>query len=163
MKNSWSRVASIIDPPNVSYRGIEATSSSIVETAAKRAGRIAGRTAASTSVLDFGGPSGSSLPSVLATGSALSTFQYTLSRADRLSLFRYFSRTDPFVGRAIELHSELPMSRISIGPPKGPVAKQNREINRIYENMSERLGLLQFLLEVSREYWLAGDTYIWHE
>lgn len=114
-------------------------------------------------VLDFGGPGGSSLPSVLATGSALSTFQYTLSRADRLALFRYFCRTDPFVGRAIELHSELPMSRLTVGPPKGPSPKQNREINRIYEGMCERLDLLTFLLEFAREYWLAGDVFIWHE
>lgn len=110
-----------------------------------------------------GMPAGPALPSVLATGSPLSVFQYTLSRADRLALYRYFSKVDPFVGRAIELHAELPLSRLSIGVPKGPNSLQNKEINRIYENMTERLALLQFLLDIAREYWMVGDVYIWHE
>jgi len=127
---------------------------------------IRGRTASSgaAGVLGLSGvPAGAALPSVLATGSPLSVFQYTLSRADRLALYRYFVDVDPFVGRAIELHSELPMSRITISPPKGPSATQNQEINSIYENLTERLGLLQFLLEVAREYWAVGSVYIWLE
>ncbi len=104
-----------------------------------------------------GGPG---LPSVLSAGSPLSTFQYTLNRTDRMAMYRYFSKSDPFVGRALELHSELPMSRLTIGPPKGPSPRQNREINRIYEAMGERLDLLPFLLEFSREYWLAGALQI---
>jgi hypothetical protein len=152
---AWSTVGKIEDRPSLS--GVTSVARKITATAQKMGGRTA------SSVLDFGGPSGSSLPSILATSSPLSTFQYQLSRADRLALYRYFQRTDPFVGRAIELHSELPMSRLSIGPPKGPNLRQNKLINRIYENMTERLGIMPFLLEVSREYWSAGDIYIWHE
>lgn len=110
-----------------------------------------------------GMPGGAGLPSALSVGSPLSVFQYTLSRADRIAMFRYFMRTDPFVGRAIELHSELPLSRLAIGPPKGPNSQQNREVTRIYENMVQRIGLLEFLLEMAREYWAVGDVYIWHE
>jgi hypothetical protein len=29
--------------------------------------------------------------------------------------------------------------------------------------MVDRLGLLPFLLDIAREYWLVGDVYIWHE
>lgn len=123
-------------------------------------GRVAFGGAGVSSMGGAGLPSGPGLPSVLATGSPLSVFQYTLSRADRLALYRYFARTDTYVGRAMELHSELPLSRLTIGPPKGPNVRQNREISRIYENMTERLGLLEFLLEVAREYWLVGDVYI---
>jgi intein/homing endonuclease len=322
----WKPVSLIAEGKGV------ATAQRIAKNLSVSARVASGRTAAAgaAGVLDFGGPGGSSLPSVLATGSPLSTFQYTLGRADRLSLFRYFAKcfvdpkvpvtladgsekslgeilpgdyvlnvlgkptqvlentqsyyegsvlylktkdreeigvtpehpflvlrkekvvvrqettsteeipewleakdikpgdyllcltskvnyrdipelppeihntllvevlssreesfkgqiynlatcginydertflvsglgthnTDPFVGRALELHSELPMSRLTIGPPKGPSPKQNREINRIYESMSERLDLLTFLLEFAREYWLAGDVYVWHE
>lgn len=133
---------------------------SVVKGSSRTAGSF-GSAMVSGGNIGFG--SFSALPSVLAQNSPLSVFQYTLSRADRLALYRYFARSDPFVGRAIELHAELPMSRITIGPPKGPSHKQNQEINRIYENLSERLGLLQFLLEVAREYWTVGDVYIWHE
>jgi hypothetical protein len=113
------------------------------------------------SVLDFGGPSGSSIPGVLATNSPISTFLYTISRADKLSLYRYWCDHDPMVGRAIELHSELPMSRVTIGPPKGTSPRQNRQIQRLYENMCERIDILGLLMDISREYWLAGDVYIW--
>lgn len=140
------------------------TASGIAAARAVASGRTASAGSSGIMSMGMGGvPSGAALPSVLATGSPLSVFQYTLSRADRLALYRYFSRTDPFVGRAIELHSELPLSRLSIGPPKGPSSRQNRQINRIYENMIERLGLLEFFLEIAREYWLVGDVYIWHE
>jgi hypothetical protein len=157
-KQTWTPVSTIAEG-----RGVNAAAAVARElTVSARVAASAGRQA-SAGVMDFGGSGGSSLPSVMATGSPLSTFQYTLSRADRLALFRYFSKTDPFVGRALELHSELPMSRLTIGPPKGPSPAQNREINRIYESMSERLDLLTFLLEFAREYWLTGDLYIWHE
>jgi intein/homing endonuclease len=125
--------------------------------------RIASRRQAAgvASVLDFGGPSGSAIPGILATNSPVAAFLYTISRADKLSLFRYWARHDAMVGRAIELHSELPMSRVTIGPPKGPSPRQNRQITRIYESMGERLDILGLMLEVSREYWLAGDVYLW--
>jgi len=126
------------------------------------AGREA--TFGSTAVLGLQGvPAGAALPSVLATGSPLSVFQYTLSRADRLALYRYFAENDPFVARAMELHTELPMSRITVSAPKGPSSRQNKETNRIYENVTERLGLLQLLLDIAREYWMIGSVYIWHE
>lgn len=129
---------------------------------ATAASRTASSGAAGVLGLD-GVPSGSGLPSVLATGSPLAVFQYTLSRADRLALYRYFVSVDPFVGRAIELHAELPMSRITISNPKGPSARQNKEINRIYESMTDRLGLLRLLLDIAREYWALGDVFIWFE
>jgi hypothetical protein len=158
-KQDWQPVAMISDR-SANKGGMETVARQLTSSAKLATSRTA---AGASSVLDFGGPGGSALPSVLATGSPLSTFQYTLSRADRLALYRYFSKTDPFVGRALELHSELPMSRLTIGPPKGPSPRQNKDINRIYESMCERLDLLSLLLEFSREYWLAGDVYLWLE
>jgi len=133
--------------------------------AMRNASSSGGRTASMGAMsMGIGGsPGGAGLPSSLASGSPLSVFQYSLSRPDRLAMFRYFARTDPFVARALELHSELPLSRLTIGPPRGPNSKQNKQINRLYESMSNRLGLLTFFLELAREYWLGGDVYIWHE
>jgi hypothetical protein len=156
-EDKWEPISVISDRP--ATRGtMEVFTRNLTETA-----RIASRRQAAgvASVLDFGGPSGSAIPGILATNSPVAAFLYTISRADKLSLFRYWARHDAMVGRAIELHSELPMSRITIGPPKGPSPRQNRQITRIYESMSERLDVLGLLLEVSREYWLAGDVYCW--
>lgn len=130
----------------------------------RASGQGGGRTASfgSASMLDFGvGSSG--LPSVLASNSPISTMLYTLSRADRLNLFRYWTKTDSFVARAIDLHTELPLSRMSIGSPKGPNHRQNREINRIYEHMTERVGLSELLLQMSREMFVTGEVYVWFD
>jgi intein/homing endonuclease len=62
---------------------------------------------------------------------------------------------DTMVGRAIDLHSELPMSRVTIGPPKGESPRQNREITRIYESMCDRMDLMSLLMDISREMWLC--------
>jgi hypothetical protein len=156
-RDDWKPISVIHDRP--ATRGtMEVFTRNLTDTA-----RIASRRQAAgvASVLDFGGPAGSAIPGILATNSPVAAFLYTISRADKLSLFRYWSRHDAMVGRAIELHSELPMSRITIGPPKGPSPRQNRQITRIYESMSERLDILGLMLEVSREYWLAGDVYCW--
>lgn len=157
------RVSSINDMGE--YRDY-AQAQQAMERGIRQAGGSRVATTGSTGVLSLGSagiPGGAALPSVLATGSPLSVFQYTLSRADRLAMFRYFRDSDPYVGRAIELHSELPLSRLSIGPPKGPSSKANREINRIYESFVERVDLFRFLLDVNRDYWSVGDVFIWVE
>jgi hypothetical protein len=147
-KGEWIPVTSIVDGKN---SRLAARDASLLDVS-KRIRTASGLGDVGT----FGGFSGGSgLPSVLAAGSPLSTFQYTLSRTDRLSMYRHFSKNNAFVGRALELHSELPMSRLTIGPPKGPSPQQNREINRIYESMGERIDILNLLLEFSREYWLC--------
>lgn len=126
--------------------------------------RTASYGAATVATLGSAGiPSGGSLPSVLAINSPLAVFLYTLSRADRINLYNYFHITDQFVGRAIELHAELPLSRLVISKPHGPSQSQNREIEVIYSEMCKRLNLLDTLLEIAREYWSIGDVFIWHQ
>src|SRR6516164_9332827 len=150
-RDDWKPISVIHDRP--ATRGTMEVFTRNLTDAARTASRR--QAAGVASVLDFGGPAGSAIPGILATNSPVAAFLYTISRADKLSLFRYWSRHDAMVGRAIELHSELPMSRITIGPPKGPSPRQNRQITRIYESMSERLDILGLMLEVSREYWMC--------
>src|SRR3954453_7894557 len=108
-KADWKTVALVADHPNRigSNPGV---SNQVTEFAREYASTKKRTAAGVSSVLDFGGPSGSSIPSVLAQNSAISSLLYTMSRADKLQLFRYFNRHDPMVGRAIDLHTELPMS-----------------------------------------------------
>jgi hypothetical protein len=159
-KQDWKTVAMVMDHPNRigSQPGI---SNQMTEYAREYASSKKRTAAGVSSILDFGGPSGSSIPSVLAQNSAISSLLYTMSRADKLQLFRYFTRHDPMVGRAIDLHTELPMSRVTIGPPKGPSPRQNKEITRIYESMCDDIDLMSLLLDIPREQWIVGDVYVW--
>jgi intein/homing endonuclease len=152
-KQDWKTISMIVEQPN-RVASHPAVSNQVTEYAREFANKR--RTAAGvSSILDFGGPSGSSIPSVLAQNSAISSLLYTMSRADKLQLFRYFQRHDPMVGRAIDLHTELPMSRVTIGPPKGPSPRQNKEITRIYETMCEDIDIFNLLLDIPREFWLC--------
>lgn len=167
-ENELKRIAiSSSVPDNPSYHTATYTAR-VIEggIAASRAAATGTRMALSGDVglgtLGIGGISGgASLPASLAAGSALATYQFVLSRNDRLGLYRYFSKTDPYVSRAIKLHTELPLSRMSLGAPDGPSSRENREINRIYENMIRRLGLFEFILDMRRESLITGDAFVW--
>jgi hypothetical protein len=163
-KTHWTVVGTVKDTPLAKAQAIsrEIGEQGLVSARIASSGGRVGSMGSMSSIGGMGGGTGA-LPGALASSSPLSVFQYVLSRSDRLALYRYFIYTDPFVGRAIDLHTELPMSRLTISPPKGPNVKQNKEINRIYENMSDRVELLEVLLEIAREYWSVGDVYIWHE
>ena len=82
---------------------------------------------------------------------------------EQRNFYRFFYRTDPFVGQAIDLHTELPLSKIRLGMP---VAK-NKEIARkalsFCEKWAKRVGLLHRLIEIIHEYNLLGEVFVFCE
>lgn len=77
--------------------------------------------------------------------------------------YRFFYRTEPFVGQAIDLHTELPLSKIRITIPKA----QNRELavkaTKFCEKWARRVGLLRRLISIVHDYHLIGEVFIWTE
>jgi len=114
------------------------------------------------------GGTGSSygIPSVLAQTSPLALLHYTQSRVDKLALYRYFSKTDAFVGRALDIHTELPISKIRLSMPKAEGEEQHEKhqmILREYERMCEKIALVSKLVQAVRQYWMVGDVFLWCE
>jgi len=85
------------------------------------------------------------------------------SQDEQRNYFRFFYRTDPFVGQAVDLHTELPLSKIRLGMPKA----KNREIAnaslRFCEKWAKRVGLLHRLIEILHEYNLLGEVFVFCE
>ena len=85
------------------------------------------------------------------------------SQDEQRNYFRFFYRTDPFVGQAVDLHTELPLSKIRLGMPKA----QNREMAmaslRFCEKWGKRVGLLHRLIEILHEYNLLGEVFVFCE
>jgi hypothetical protein len=158
-QSTWRTVAPIVDRPSATDI-VPSVARSITASAAQLK---ALRTASSSFGVGMGLGFGRSIPGVLAQHSPSASFDAVLSRTERIDLYRYFARSNPMVGRAIELHTELPLSRIQIRPPKGPSSAQNKAVNRIYEQLSDRIGLFPLLLEIAREYWTIGEVYLWAE
>jgi hypothetical protein len=77
--------------------------------------------------------------------------------------FRFFYDNDPFVGQAIDLHGELPLSKIRLRMPEA----KNRDIAeksfRFCERWAKAVRLLHLLLEIAHEYWLLGEVFIFAE
>lgn len=82
---------------------------------------------------------------------------------EQWAYYRFFYRKNPFVGQAIDLHTELPLSKIRINMPKA----QDRDIalaaTRFCERWARRRNLLQRLMAIVHEWYLIGEVWIFCE
>jgi len=85
------------------------------------------------------------------------------SQDEQRNYFRFFYRTDPFVGQAVDLHTELPLSKIRLGMPKAKNRDLAYESLRFCEKWAKRVGLLHRLIEVLHEYNLLGEVFVFCE
>ena len=86
------------------------------------------------------------------------------SMHERWNYFRFFYRSEPFVGQAIDLHTELPLSKIRLGFPNylkdRDMAKESLDF---CQKWAKKIGLLQRLIEIVHEYNLIGEVFIFME
>lgn len=122
------------------------------------------RTASNQVELNYGrNPGGGPiLPTFMAHGSDLAIFLTSMNRQERLAVYRYFSRKDPFVSRAIELHSEIPLSRLTITPPKMADTQKAKEINTTFKGVVQNLELFRLVVGIARDYFTSGSAYVWN-
>lgn len=122
--------------------------------------------------LSYGSGSGSSFGGGFQVGNATNIYSPHLSTdfleqpqtlTEKRSYFRHFYNKDEYVGQAIDLHTELPLSKIRLSLPRGKNPRNNRKILRFFENMTDRIDLLQVLLEATREYYVIGEAFVFAE
>jgi len=86
-------------------------------------------------------------------------------------IYRHFYNTDELVGQAIDLHTELPLSKVRLAAPdprtcpkgfKDP-ANYGKYILSRFERMCKRLRLFQRLITMTHHYWLDGTSAIFAE
>lgn len=83
---------------------------------------------------------------------------------ERWNYFRFFYRSEPFVGQAIDLHTELPLSKIRLGFPKYLKDRDlAKEALTFCQNWSKSIGLLHRMIEIVHEYYLIGEVFIFLE
>lgn len=83
------------------------------------------------------------------------------SQAEQWAYYRFFYDNHPFVGQAIDLHTELPLSKVRLNTP---IAK-NRELaqaaTKFCEDWAKRTNLLQRYISIVHERHLIGAAYIY--
>lgn len=82
---------------------------------------------------------------------------------EQWNYYRFFYRSEPFVGQAIDLHTELPLSKIRIARPKAKNVELAQEATRFCERWAQRIGLLHRLIAIVYERNLIGEVFIWCE
>jgi len=82
---------------------------------------------------------------------------------EQWNYYRFFYRTEPFVGQAIDLHTEIPLSKVRLGMPKARNRKLSEMSLRFCEKWVKRTRLLHHLIGWLHEYNLIGEVYIFAE
>ena len=82
---------------------------------------------------------------------------------EQWNYYRFFYRTEPFVGQAIDLHTELPLSKIRIGMPHAKNRDLAIEATKFCEKWAKKIGLLQRLISIVHDRNLIGEVFIWCE
>jgi len=86
---------------------------------------------------------------------------FPVTLREKYSWYRYWTRTDAYIGRALELLCDLPMSKITLNMPRMDNNPELRkEINSFYTYMVEKLGLFENLQYLLWEYNMIGNCFI---
>jgi len=85
------------------------------------------------------------------------------SRAEELRFFRLAYDRDPIVGRAIDLHTELPLSKMELSKPKSSSEEYADYVYDEFQRFVQSTKLFQVLIDAVREYWTIGETFLFIE
>ncbi len=87
------------------------------------------------------------------------------SLREKREIYRHYYNTDPLVGQAIDLHTELPLSKVRLAAPKPTTCPKGfvsadsygRYILWFFETWSKKVRLLHNLITAVHHYWLDGS------
>jgi hypothetical protein len=85
------------------------------------------------------------------------------SRKEELKFYRLSYDRDPIVSRAIDLHTELPMSKMILEKPKSSSEAFTDYIYDFYQALVSDTELFDSLLQATKEYWLIGEAFLYVE
>lgn len=86
------------------------------------------------------------------------------SLRERREIYRHFYNSDELVGQALDLHTELPLSKVRLAAPKPRKAPEGfsspenygKYILDRFERMCKRIKLFQRLITMTHHFWLDG-------
>jgi hypothetical protein len=85
------------------------------------------------------------------------------SRAQELRYYRLAYDRDPIVGRGIDLHTEIPMSKITLERPKCSSEEFADYVFDFFQSLVTNSRMFETLLHASREYWTIGEAFLYVE
>jgi hypothetical protein len=89
--------------------------------------------------------------------------QFPTSIQEKYSWYRYYARCCPLVGRALDLLSDLPMSKVNLHVPKHVPEERRQEVKEFFEWQTKELGLFTLGGDILSELNIIGNCFIWVE
>jgi hypothetical protein len=136
----------------------------------KRANRIA-RASAGVSFNTRVGSSGGMSSNTVQSGAfnffspQLSTdfLELPQSLREKREWYRFYYDTNPIVGQAIDLLTEIPLSKVRLSKPKTENKDLADQVMAFFQPMCDRMKLFRKLLEITHLFWLDGNVFIFAE
>ena len=128
----------------------------------KRLGKTAGMKLA-YGAMAAGGVSSASAGNFYSPELSTDFLELPQSLYEQWNYYRFFYRKNPFVGQALDLHTELPLSKVRLNIPKSKNRDLARQATDWCERWARRVGLLHRLLAIVHELNLIGEAFVWCE
>jgi len=79
---------------------------------------------------------------------------------EKMNVYRYFYKTNPLLGRSIDLHVDLPLSKVRLVPPKNVPSELAKDyVSYFYNTVFERIDLFAFLRDFILHYRIYGEAF----
>jgi len=91
---------------------------------------------------------------------SLDFFEIPYELQERRQWYRHFYQYDEYVGRAIDLLTNLPLSKVTLQSPAGRNPDRNKYVMAFFQRMVDRIKLFEANLEVAHEWWLFGNCFV---
>lgn len=85
------------------------------------------------------------------------------SRAEELEFYRLAYTRDPIVARAIDLHTELPLSKMRLEKPKCSVESFSDYVFDYFQRLMNDTRLFSTIIKATREYYTVGEAFMFVE
>jgi hypothetical protein len=82
-----------------------------------------------------------------------------LNKHERFIVLRYFYKTNPILGRILDLHTEIPLSKLRLQAPRGVPKIVKDFVLQFYNRLFDKLNIAQFLKDWFLQRWIYGESY----
>jgi hypothetical protein len=85
------------------------------------------------------------------------------SRPEEIRYYRLAYDRDPIVARAIDMHTEIPLSKMVLEKPKCSNQEFADYVFDYYQGLVNRTKMFPTLIDMVREYWTIGEAFLFIE
>jgi hypothetical protein len=110
-----------------------------------------------------GGTTGASAGNFYSPELSTDFLELPQSLDEKRNYLRFFYQTNAFVGQAVDLHTELPLSKIRLSTPQAKNPDLAKRALEFCTKWAKNIGLLHRLIEIVHDYNLLGEAFVFCE